>query len=152
MVERGQAAITCGQVDSFLAPCLAYLTGEAKPSRACCTGVEYLKDNTPTTADRQAACKCIKDAATRYRGIKLDKARQLPKECGVDIGVPITPDIDCSKWALICFSPLHFRIHYFTLYIIDIFNLHSYQKKNQFGFVLAEFLRTPTEALSLCVE
>ncbi|KAH9791442.1 non-specific lipid-transfer protein [Citrus sinensis] len=97
MVERGQAAITCGQVDSFLAPCLAYLTGEAKPSRACCTGVEYLKDNTPTTADRQAACKCIKDAATRYRGIKLDKARQLPKECGVDIGVPITPDIDCSK-------------------------------------------------------
>ncbi|GAV59992.1 Tryp_alpha_amyl domain-containing protein, partial [Cephalotus follicularis] len=99
MVEPGQAAISCSQVESSLAPCLPYLTlaQRGAPSATCCTGVRNIKTMTLTTPDRRAACECVKTAASRYRGIKPDAASQLPKQCGVDIGIPITKDVDCNR-------------------------------------------------------
>lgn len=94
-VESGQA-ISCGQVKSTLVQCLEFLSGGLGPSPACCSGVGNLKAMTPTTADRRAACGCLKDAAGRYPSIQPDKASQLPQACGIQIGVPITKDVDCS--------------------------------------------------------
>ncbi|KAJ4729619.1 Non-specific lipid-transfer protein [Melia azedarach] len=95
-VDQGQA-ITCGQVDSYMAPCLEFLRGGASPSPGCCTGVQNLRASTPTQGDRRAACECLKQAASHYTGIKPEKASQLPKACGVEIDVPISKDVDCSK-------------------------------------------------------
>ncbi|KAJ0028207.1 hypothetical protein Pint_35771 [Pistacia integerrima] len=66
------------------------------PSPVCCDGFRNLKAMTPTTGDRLAACECMKEAAGRYASLKPDKASQLPQACGVQIGVPITKDVDCS--------------------------------------------------------
>ncbi|XP_031268518.1 non-specific lipid-transfer protein A-like [Pistacia vera] len=94
-VEPGRA-ISCGQVDSALAHCLEFLTGGPGPSPVCCDGVMNLKAMTPTIGDRRAACECMKEAAGHYASLKSDKASQLPQACGVQIGVPITKDVDCS--------------------------------------------------------
>ncbi|KAJ4842418.1 hypothetical protein Tsubulata_050864 [Turnera subulata] len=98
MVQPSQA-ITCQQVDTSLLPCISYLeNGGSTPSNECCNGVRNIKQITPTTPDRRAACECIKQAASRYHSaIKPDAAIQLPKLCAVDVGVPITPNIDCNQ-------------------------------------------------------
>ncbi|WCJ23004.1 Non-specific lipid-transfer protein [Euphorbia peplus] len=96
MVMPGEA-IDCAQVTPCLAPCIPYLTGTDKsPSIGCCSGVKKLKDLAPTTADRRAACTCVKAAAAHYPNIKDDIATSLPKNCGVDYNVPISKTIDCK--------------------------------------------------------
>ncbi|PON89652.1 Lipid transfer protein/Par allergen [Trema orientale] len=97
MVKPGQA-ITCQQVDVALSSCVSYLTGSSgEPSLACCSGVSSIKQNTPTKTDRQAACQCVKDAATKISSLKDDAAQQLPAKCKVQINVPISKTVDCSQ-------------------------------------------------------
>ncbi|TJX43194.1 hypothetical protein E8P77_30485, partial [Soehngenia saccharolytica] len=60
---HAEAAVSCGQVATSLAPCLNYLRGSVNaPSSGCCGGVKSLYNAAQTTADRQAACKCLKSA------------------------------------------------------------------------------------------
>ncbi|CAK9162902.1 unnamed protein product [Ilex paraguariensis] len=47
--------------------------------------------------DRQAACECLKKAATDHPNIKPDAASDLPKKCGAPISVPISPTVNCGK-------------------------------------------------------
>nr|P86137.2 RecName: Full=Non-specific lipid-transfer protein 1; Short=LTP1; Short=nsLTP1; AltName: Allergen=Act d 10.01 [Actinidia deliciosa] len=90
-------AVSCGQVDTALTPCLTYLTKGGTPSTQCCSGVRSLKSMTGTKVpDRQAACNCLKQAAARYQGIK-DAAAALSQKCGVQLSVPISRSTDCSK-------------------------------------------------------
>ncbi|CAI9752719.1 unnamed protein product [Fraxinus pennsylvanica] len=96
MAEPG-AAISCGQVESQISQCLTYLSQGGTPSATCCSGVQTLSQSLHTTEDRQAACGCLKTAASRYTDLKPDAASQLPAKCGVSIGVPISPTVDCSK-------------------------------------------------------
>ncbi|KAF7048385.1 hypothetical protein CFC21_057164 [Triticum aestivum] len=58
--HTADAAISCGQVNSALGPCLTYARGGAGPSAVCCSGVKRLAAATQTTADRRAACNCLK--------------------------------------------------------------------------------------------
>ncbi|ESR50832.1 hypothetical protein CICLE_v10033516mg [Citrus x clementina] len=98
VAKPGEAAITCGQVDSSLASCIPYLMGGGNnPAAACCDGLKNLKAITPTTADRRAACDCVKAAAARYPNIKEDAASSLPTKCGVQIGIPISKTTNCAK-------------------------------------------------------
>ncbi|KAK6162637.1 hypothetical protein DH2020_002478 [Rehmannia glutinosa] len=70
VVQPGQA-VTCGQVDAALVPCINYLTGhEASPSPPCCAGVKAVKGMAQTTADKRACCGCVKAAANRYADLK----------------------------------------------------------------------------------
>ncbi|KAK8982939.1 hypothetical protein V6N11_054924 [Hibiscus sabdariffa] len=95
-----QAAITCGQVASSVAPCIAYLrgTGPGGPvPAACCSGIKSLNAAAKTTADRQAACKCLKSAAAGISGINFGLASGLPGKCGVSIPYKISPSTDCSR-------------------------------------------------------
>ncbi|WCJ22999.1 Non-specific lipid-transfer protein [Euphorbia peplus] len=90
-------AIDCSQVNPCLASCITYLTGaDAAPSTGCCAGVKKLKTLAPTTADRQAACECVKAAAAHYPNIKDDAASSLPKKCGVELNIPISKTTDCK--------------------------------------------------------
>ncbi|KAJ4704248.1 Non-specific lipid-transfer protein [Melia azedarach] len=93
-----QAAITCGQVTSTLAPCIPYLRSAGGPvPPPCCSGVKSLNAAAVTTPDRQAACKCLKTAASSISGVNYGLAAGLPGKCGVNIPYKISPSTDCSK-------------------------------------------------------
>ena len=89
------AAISCGQVTSALSPCISYARGNgANPPAACCSGVRSLAGAARSTADKQAACKCIKSAAG---GLNAGKAAGIPLKCGVSVPYAISSSVDCSK-------------------------------------------------------
>lgn len=98
LVAPAEAVITrCGQVISFLTPCIGYLKhGGSVPGR-CCNGVRGLVAAARTRADRQLVCNCLKGAYRGYRGIKLPNAQSLPARCGANVRYTISPTTDCSR-------------------------------------------------------
>uniref|UniRef100_A0A7N0VB46 Non-specific lipid-transfer protein n=1 Tax=Kalanchoe fedtschenkoi TaxID=63787 RepID=A0A7N0VB46_KALFE len=92
-----EAAITCGQVARALGPCVPYLQGGKTVPAPCCNGVRSLLAAASTTADRQLACQCLKNAAGTISNINLGNAAGLPRACGVSIPYPISRSTDCSK-------------------------------------------------------
>ncbi|PKI40946.1 non-specific lipid-transfer protein 1-like [Punica granatum] len=93
-----EAAVTCGQVASSLAPCIPYArsAGGAVPP-ACCSGIKTLDGMARTTPDRQATCKCLKSASTSISGINYGLVASLPAKCGVNIPYKISPSTDCAR-------------------------------------------------------
>ncbi|KAF7027462.1 hypothetical protein CFC21_039504, partial [Triticum aestivum] len=78
-----------------LSPCISYARGNgANPPAACCSGVRSLAGAARSTADKQAACKCIKSAAG---GLNAGKAAGIPSKCGVSVPYAISATVDCSK-------------------------------------------------------
>ncbi|PWA77804.1 bifunctional inhibitor/lipid-transfer protein/seed storage 2S albumin superfamily protein [Artemisia annua] len=92
-------AITCLDVDRLLGPCVNFLRDGGMVPEACCRGLQGLKDECHSKADRQTACDCSKRAAIAL-GIKQDYAESLPDKCGILISVPISPTVDCSRVSL----------------------------------------------------
>ncbi|XP_043725182.1 non-specific lipid-transfer protein 1-like [Telopea speciosissima] len=90
------AAITCGQVVSDLAPCLNYLRSGGSVTAGCCSAVRSLNSSAKTTPDRQTACGCLKNAYSSIPGINAGYASGLPGKCGVNLPYKISPSIDCS--------------------------------------------------------
>ncbi|CAN6330191.1 unnamed protein product [Urochloa humidicola] len=98
--QTASAAVSCSEVTSAVAPCLGYAMGNtASPSAACCSGVRSLSSRASSTADRQAACSCLKSMTGRLGGggASMSNAANIPSKCGVNVGVPISPNVDCSK-------------------------------------------------------
>ena len=92
------AAITCGQVNSAVGPCLAYARGTGtSPSAACCNGVRNLNAAAKTTADKRSACSCLKSAAAGLKGLNAGNAASIPSKCGVSVPYTISASVDCSK-------------------------------------------------------
>ncbi|CAM0874468.1 unnamed protein product [Alopecurus aequalis] len=89
------AAVTCGTVNSALGPCLAYARGGPGPSAACCSGVRRLAGAARNTADRRAACNCLKNVV-KGSGIKPGNAASIPSKCGVSIPYPISSSVNCN--------------------------------------------------------
>lgn len=101
-----EAAITCGQVSSAIAPCLSYARGTGSaPSASCCSGVRNLKSAASTAADRRAACNCLKNAARGVSGLNAGNAASIPSKCGVSIPYTISTSTDCSRYRM------HARTH-----------------------------------------
>ncbi|KAL8495667.1 hypothetical protein ACS0TY_019688 [Phlomoides rotata] len=100
VVQQGQA-VDCGVVDVALAPCLTYLQGSGAehPPQACCDGVKKVKSLSQTTADKRAACACVKAAAIRISGLQDTTAQGLPSKCGVQLDIPVSRTVDCDKIA-----------------------------------------------------
>jgi hypothetical protein len=95
---HANAAISCGQVNSAIAPCLAYARGSGSgPSAACCSGVKSLSAAAKTSADRKAACNCLKSGAGRVSGLKPSNAQSIPSKCGVSLPYSISTSTDCSR-------------------------------------------------------
>ncbi|TVU50613.1 hypothetical protein EJB05_01991, partial [Eragrostis curvula] len=98
LIADANAAISCGQVNSAISQCLAYARGSgAAPSAGCCSGVRSLNAVAKTTADRRAACNCLKSAAARVSGLKAANAASIPSKCGVSLPYTISTSIDCSR-------------------------------------------------------
>ncbi|CAL4897195.1 unnamed protein product [Urochloa decumbens] len=100
-LQTASAAVSCSEVTSAVAPCLGYAMGisTSSPSPSCCSGVRSLSSRASSTADRQAACSCLKSMTGRLGGggASMSNAANIPSKCGVNVGVPISPNVDCSK-------------------------------------------------------
>ncbi|KAK1258154.1 hypothetical protein QJS04_geneDACA021690 [Acorus gramineus] len=99
VIEPGRAqTISCSNVDSAIAPCAQYITGQATaPSASCCNGVRSIHSAARTTQARRATCSCLRATAARYSNIKDQAAQVLAGRCGVSVGIPISRNTDCSK-------------------------------------------------------
>ncbi|KAI4353516.1 hypothetical protein L6164_002460 [Bauhinia variegata] len=91
-----QATITCGQVTSAVAACLSYVTDKGDLTTACCDGVKKLAAAAKTTADKQAACRCLKSAAASIPNLNAGKAAGLPGKCGVNVPFKISTSTNCD--------------------------------------------------------
>lgn len=93
-----EAAIECSDVVKSLGPCLNYLkNGAGTPSTDCCAGANNLNSAATSTADRQAICACIKTTAQKIN--TNDAAAQgLAGNCGISLSVPVSRNVDCSKY------------------------------------------------------
>ncbi|KAF3662713.1 Non-specific lipid-transfer protein 2 [Capsicum annuum] len=89
-------ALTCTDVDTYLADCVPYLTNPLGLLGDCCDGVKKLNAAATTTIDRQTACNCVKAAGSNTIGIDWVKATALPTTCGVSLPYDISADFDCS--------------------------------------------------------
>ncbi|KAI8027278.1 hypothetical protein LOK49_LG02G00825 [Camellia lanceoleosa] len=96
MVEPGWA-ISCGQVDGYLAPCLPHLIGGSGiPAPTCCDGVKNIKGMASTTTDKRTASNYVKQAANRYSNLKDDAAQSLDAKCGVQMDIPVSRTTNCD--------------------------------------------------------
>ncbi|KAM0827138.1 hypothetical protein ACQ4PT_068391 [Festuca glaucescens] len=103
LMFAGEAsALTCGQVDSTLAPCVGYATGREKTlSPRCCNGVRSLNGLARSTPDRKMACGCLKKLAGSIKAIDMGKVSGVPGKCGVSVPFPIALSTDCNKYVYI---------------------------------------------------
>lgn len=93
-----EGAISCGTVDSLIAPCVAYArTSGGVPPGGCCSGVRSLNAAARTTPDRQAACNCLKAAASRISGLNPATLAGIPGKCGVNLPYTISTSINCAR-------------------------------------------------------
>ncbi|QCE01608.1 hypothetical protein DEO72_LG7g2907 [Vigna unguiculata] len=88
---------SCVRAKLSLLSCLPFLTtNQESPSSACCNGVRNVRASAPTKPELREACKCLKATVNETLNLNKDKAVQLPKLCNVDVGFPISKDIDCN--------------------------------------------------------
>ncbi|CAN7062434.1 unnamed protein product [Brassica rapa subsp. trilocularis] len=93
------AALTCGTVNSNVAPCIGYITQGGPLPGACCTGVSKLNSMARTTPDRQQACRCLKTAASALGpSLNAGRAAGIPKACGVSVPFPISTNTNCNRY------------------------------------------------------
>ncbi|CDY68529.1 non-specific lipid-transfer protein D [Brassica rapa] len=92
------AALSCGTVSGYVAPCIGYLAqGAPALPRACCSGVTSLNNLARTTPDRQQACRCLVGAANAFPTLNAARAAGLPKACGVNIPYKISKTTNCNS-------------------------------------------------------
>ncbi|KAJ3688736.1 hypothetical protein LUZ61_017900 [Rhynchospora tenuis] len=98
VVAAPNYAISCGEVDLCMEPCVKYLTGGQKePSENCCTGVKKLKGTLKNTEERRFACNCMKQAAHGISGLKDDAITNLPEACHTPLPFSISMNFDCNS-------------------------------------------------------
>lgn len=86
---------TCDSVMKDLTPCKSSLKGGAV-AESCCKGMRTLNAASKTTAQRKSACECIKKLAKSYK-VNAQTAKSMTNHCKVDIGYPISANVDCTK-------------------------------------------------------
>ncbi|KAM0877896.1 hypothetical protein ACQ4PT_035192 [Festuca glaucescens] len=97
------AAISCGQVNAALSPCILYARGLAPaPSAACCGGVKSLhwwKKGLWSRARRGDEDHCrLKMATGRMSGLNNGNTDNIPAKCGVSVPYgDSSASVDCSK-------------------------------------------------------
>ncbi|MCD9558738.1 hypothetical protein HAX54_016313 [Datura stramonium] len=91
------ATVTCDTVYSDLEPCLGYVLGSGSVPSECCSGLKSLLSAARATADRQSACKCVKNVASRATRDQISRAAKIPGICKANIPFKISADVDCSK-------------------------------------------------------
>ncbi|XP_059463670.1 non-specific lipid-transfer protein 1-like [Corylus avellana] len=92
------AAISCGQVQSSLLPCITYVrnNGQGAPPPSCCSGIVAVNNGAKTTTDRQTVCDCLKKAASALSGVNPNIIAGLPGKCNVNIPYKISTSTNCK--------------------------------------------------------
>ncbi|KAG9439408.1 hypothetical protein H6P81_019573 [Aristolochia fimbriata] len=97
-VSHLTGAVSCGQVTAALTQCVPYLTGAVKtPQAACCAGIQTVKGQLGTTADRRQACDCIKTAAAGIKNLNDQAITALPGACNSPLPFAITRNMNCQS-------------------------------------------------------
>ncbi|CAN1327449.1 Non-specific lipid-transfer protein [Linum perenne] len=98
--QVASAAVSCGMVTSSVGPCISYVMGNGPLTPGCCSGVKSLNAAAASTPDRQTACRCLKSTTANFAagasGINYGLAGGLPGKCGVNVGFPISPSVNCN--------------------------------------------------------
>ncbi|THU59753.1 hypothetical protein C4D60_Mb07t05390 [Musa balbisiana] len=97
LTAGAHAAISCGQVVSYLMPCLGYARAIGPLTAGCCSGVRALDGAARTTPDRQTTCNCLKRSTAGIEGLQPGLISGIPRKCGVNIPFSISPSTDCSR-------------------------------------------------------
>ncbi|KAI3426730.1 Non-specific lipid-transfer protein [Psidium guajava] len=96
-VPVSESAVSCSDVLKDLKPCVSYLkSGSGMPPAACCAGVSALANVATSSADKKAACACIKNAAQKMNP-NAQLAQALPGNCKITLPVAVSANVDCSK-------------------------------------------------------
>ncbi|KAL5203226.1 hypothetical protein ABZP36_014178 [Zizania latifolia] len=96
-VVGASAALSCSTVYNSVMPCLPYVQSGGAVPAACCGGIRSLVSAARTTADRRAACTCLKNvAAGAAGGPYISRAAGLPGRCGVSVPFKISPSVNCN--------------------------------------------------------
>ncbi|MCD7452712.1 hypothetical protein HAX54_017836, partial [Datura stramonium] len=91
LAEPGQA-LTCGQVDASLAPCILILLRRIQ--EYSCNSVKALNGMSQNTADRRLH-NCVK-AANRHANLKHNASQALPNKCRITLDIPVSRSINCD--------------------------------------------------------
>lgn len=98
-VVVARAALSCSTVYNTLLPCLPYVQSGGAVPAACCGGIRSVVAAARTTADRRAACTCLKNvAAGAAGGPYISRAAGLPGRCGVSVPFKISPNVNCNAY------------------------------------------------------
>ncbi|KAI3407908.1 Non-specific lipid-transfer protein [Psidium guajava] len=92
-----ESGVNCGQVVSYVAPCIGYLRAGGSVPPACCRGIRSLNNAARDTSSRQATCRCLQASAGNIRGLKPGLVSALPGKCGVNVPYKISPSTDCNR-------------------------------------------------------
>ncbi|XP_022637414.1 non-specific lipid-transfer protein A-like [Vigna radiata var. radiata] len=88
----------CSVAKLSLIECFPFLErNQDIPSTSCCNVVSNVRASAPTKPELREACQCFTEGIVDFPKLDKDRAIQLPKLCNVDIGFPLTKDIDCNK-------------------------------------------------------
>jgi len=80
-----------------VAPRLDFLTKKSNaPSIPCSQGLHKIIKSSPKKEEKNAACKCLKDAASQIPNLDKDRANNLSKTCKTHDDSP-SNDLDCEK-------------------------------------------------------
>ncbi|KAK7323786.1 hypothetical protein VNO77_27277 [Canavalia gladiata] len=97
LASTSEATLSCSDVIKNLRPCVSYLmSGSGQPPAACCSGAKALASAASTSEDKKTACNCIK-STSKSININSQLAQALPKNCGINVPITISPNADCSK-------------------------------------------------------
>lgn len=98
LAPAAEAVIACSDVIKDLRPCVNYLVnGTGMPPAACCSGATNLAAAASTSADKKAACDCIKNAAKKLNP-NPQLAKDLAGNCKISLPFTVSIDVDCSKY------------------------------------------------------
>jgi len=105
------AALSCGQIQLTVAPCIGYLRtpGPSIPA-PCCNGIRSVYNQAKTTADRQGVCRCLKSTTLSLPGLNLPALAGAPAKCGLNLPNKVTPSIDCNTYISLTHPPLFFNL------------------------------------------
>ncbi|GER48924.1 non-specific lipid-transfer protein [Striga asiatica] len=95
------AVVPCGTVDVKATSCIMYATGkDAKPSGACCAGLQQLAHSVKTVNDKKAICRCLKAAIKNFSGVQDKFLSRIPTACNIKDGFRVSINTDCENFAM----------------------------------------------------
>ncbi|WJX82314.1 hypothetical protein P8452_65092 [Trifolium repens] len=96
-IPMANGALSCGQIQLTIAPCLGYIrSGGPSVPAPCCNGVRSVLNQSKSTLDRQGVCSCLKSTVWSIPGINLPALASIPPKCGVNLPYKIGPSLNCN--------------------------------------------------------